>query len=135
MGYVGQSIFARLSGQSGVTSLVSNQIYGKSAPSHASFPYITFHKISEVRPHAMVRDPGIAEARIQVSTWSTDIAQADAIARQVRTALQDYKGSTGGIDIQRIFFDVEIELPSGIEPETVESIAHIAQDYIVWYTT
>ena len=134
MAYIGQGIFARLSQQTGLTTIVSNKIYPNIAPSNSTVPYVTYHKISEGRIHAMRVDPGLASARIQVSSWSTGKAQVDSMARQTRLALQDYGGTTGGVTIQRIFFDGETEI-SDLEPETVAPFYHIAQDYIVWYTT
>jgi len=131
MAEVEKGIYARLTGQSGVTNLVRTNIYPGIAPLNASFPYLTYFKVSGPRIHAMKSDPGLACPRIQVSTWSTSYSQLKAIALQVRTALQDFSGTTGGVTFQRIFFENEYDLPE-VDIKAKKIYHHIAQDYIAW---
>jgi len=132
MAEVEAGIFARLSGQAGVTNLVGKRIYGGIAPQDSTMPHITYFKVSEYQPHSMIVDSGPIRPRIQVDIWSTGYGQSKAIARAVRTALQDYSGTTGGITFQRIFFEDENELPE-IDPGTQAVTHHVAQDYFAWH--
>lgn len=132
MAEVEQGIFARLSGQAGVTNLVGKRIYTGTAPQGHNLPYITLFKVSEDRPHAMIIDPGIVRPRIQVSCWSTDYSNVKSISNAVRTALQDYSLTTGGITFQRILFEDETNLTE-IDPDTNKIIHHVAQDYFAWH--
>ncbi|MEO5366065.1 MAG: DUF3168 domain-containing protein [Magnetococcus sp. WYHC-3] len=131
-GMVEQGIYSRLTGQSTVTSLVSTKIFSGSAPQNVSLPYITFIKISNDIPHAMINDPNLTRPRIQLSCWSTDYAQVKSIADVARVALQDYALSTGGVTFGRIFFDNETDITE-TDPDTNKVIHHVAQDYLAWH--
>jgi len=133
MAEIEQGIYARLSGQSGVTNLVGTRIYPGVAPLNAAFPYLTYSKVSGIRIHAMESDPGLAHPRMRVSTWSTSYTQVKAIALQVRTALQDYSATTGGIPFQRIFFENEYDLPE-IDLGSKKITHQLVQDYIAWHS-
>ncbi len=133
MAEVEQGIYARLTGQSGVTNLISTRIYPGVAPLNATLPYIIYFKVSGPRVHAMKSDPGLAYPRIQVSTWSTSYSQSKAIALQIRTALQDFSGSTGGISFKRIFFENEYDLPE-VDLQANKTYHHITQDFIAWHS-
>jgi len=132
MAEIEQGIFARLSGQTGVTNLVDKKIYAGVAPQGVGLPYITFFKVSESQPHAMIGDPSILRPRIQVSCWSTDYSQIKSIASAIRTALQDYSATTGGITFQRILYEDETNITE-VDPDTNKIIYQVAQDYFAWH--
>ena len=117
---------------SGVSEYVGGRIFPNIAPLNASLPYLTYFKVSGVRIHAMGNDPGLARPRIQVSTWSTSYDQAESLSLEVKNTLQDFSGTTGGITINRIFFENEYDSPE-IDSYTNKIIYQIAQDYIAWH--
>ena len=132
MAEVEAGIFGRLSGQTALTNLVGTKIFPGMAPPRTAMPYITYFKVSDYRVHAMRGDPGLAGPRIQVDVWSTSFTQAKSISIQVRTALQDFSGSTGGVAFQRIFFEDENSFTE-MDLETDEPTYHISQDYFAWH--
>lgn len=134
---LGEALYSQLSGTSDLTDLVSTRIYPSVAAQCASLPYVIFFQISNMGHHAMNSDPNIQSPRWQVSTWSETYSNARAIAKEVKASLQDYTGTmggAGGVDVQRIFFENEIDY-TDVNPETKEITHHIAQDYIIWHST
>ncbi len=115
-----------------VPGYVANRIYPTISPKNAAFPYLVYFKVSDPSLHAMKNDLTIARPRVQVSTWSTSYSEAKAIALQIRIALQDFSGSTGGITFKRIFFDNEYDLPE-VDLKAKKIYHHIAQDFIAWH--
>lgn len=132
MAEVEQGIYARLTGQTGITDLVGTRIYPGVAPLNASFPYLIYLKTSGARIHAMKADPGLAWPHVQISSWSTSYSQVKAIALQVKTALRDFSGSTGKMTFQRIFFDNEGDT-ADVDLKTMSIKYQIIQDYTVWH--
>ena len=132
MASVGTAIYNRLNATAGVTAIISDRTYPLVLPQGTKLPACTYQQISGPRIHAMGSDPGLTSPRYQVNAWSTSYEQALSLANQLRLSLQDYSGSTGGFEIQRIFFDNEMEISS---VDKNEIVYHIAQDYIIWYST
>jgi hypothetical protein len=140
---LGKCVRAHLRAQAGITALVGSYgIYPKVIPQDASLPAITYQQVSRVPNHAMSADPKLQMYRLQLSCFSTSYSQAKAVAKQTLAALRDYKGSvsgllgdgTSGINVQRIFFDGEIDMMATV-PGTVSNVQHIVQDFLVWAST
>ena len=139
---LGEALYAHLAGTVNVSSHVATRIYPLVAPQGASLPFLTFQEISNLGVHAMSKDPKIRHPRYQVSIFANNYSSARAVAKEVKTALQDYQSDisgllgdgTSGVDVQRVFFENEIDLHA-IDPETAGGTYHIAQDYICWHTT
>jgi hypothetical protein len=133
-GSVGISIFNRLSASANLTNIIEDRIYPITVPQNSKLPAVVYQQVTGQRVHAMIRDPGLAYPRYQLTTLSTDYDQNYNIAKYTRQALQDYSGSTGGVTIQRAFFDNEYEFES-FDEESKLITYHIVQDYIIWWST
>lgn len=137
-----QGLYKHLSGTTVLTALTSDRIYPLIAPQGASVPFITYQQISNPKIHAMQADPSIWQPRFQLNSFADTYAGAKAVAKQVETALKDYKtvvsglfgDGTSGVDVQRIFAENEIDL-TDIDPDTMSATFHISQDFIIWHTT
>ena len=133
---LGESLYKELSGYASLVSLVGSEIYPVMIPIEAQLPCVSYRQISEVSNHAYVSDTILRKARYQVSSWSSEYSDAKAVAVQVRNKLQDFSGIMGttGVNVKRSFFDGEFDLDD-IDPESNAILYHIAQDYIIWYTS
>lgn len=134
-----EALYYKLSNTTAITEYTSNRIYPEIASQHANLPYITMHLISNVRGefHTMINDPLLYSPYVQLSLWSSGYPQARSMANSLRNTLKDFTGvmgGTGGITVQRCFWEDENEF-SEIEEQTNAPIFHIAQDYIIWHTT
>lgn len=131
---VGITIFNRLKSSANLTNIIDDRIYPVTIPQDATLPVVIYQQIGGSRVHAMIRDPGLAYPYYQVSILSTDYAQGYNVAKFTREALQDYSGSTGGVDVQRIFFDNEFEFENSDEKNKTITF-QIVQQYIIWWST
>jgi len=135
------AIYDRLRNFSALTTLLagSSNIYPLIIPQGSATPAVTYQQISNPGIHAMAADPNIRSPRFQVDSWSSAYSNVKAIAYQVQQALRDYSGSTQSVTIARIFYDNEVEMAevgtAGLKGQSKEITYHIAQDYIVWYST
>ena len=110
------SIWQILADDAGVGAQCADRIYPVQVPQNATFPCVTYSRVSANRWSAMGSDTGLVEKRIQVSSWGQTYAAANALAEAVRGALQRYRGTVDGVVIQDIFID-------GDGPETWEDDA------------
>jgi len=133
---LGEALYKQLTTATLTTHLGSTAIYPIVIEEKKGLPAVTYQEISETRVHAMGADPGLAYPRYQISCWSTAYPQVKAMADAVRSILQDFStklGGAAGMDIQRIFFENEVDLWD-VNPMTNKIIYHVAQDYIIWHS-
>ena len=92
------SLYSRLTTFAGLAALVSNRVYPLIMPQGATYPAVTYQRIStEPREVAMGADPGIARPRFQVTAWAETFAGAKAAGDQIRLALERWN-TTGIFD-------------------------------------
>lgn len=126
-----EGLYNHLSNHAGLTALVGTQIYPIVIPQGKTPPMVTFQKINGPRVHAMQQDAGMAYPRFQVSCWGMTYKSAKDVAAQVRAALQDFKGTMGGVGgvvVSGVFIEDENDL---YEPGT--QVYHVALDFIIWH--
>ena len=126
-----EAIYTYLSNHAGLTALVSTRIHPLIMPQSTVLPAVTFSKVSGPRVHAMQQDAGLAYPRFQVSCWGATYKSAKDVAAQVRAALQDFKGTMGGVGgvvVSGVFIQDENDL---YEPGT--QVYHIALDFVIWH--
>jgi len=129
MANIEKAVRSRLAAYSGLTDLVSTRIYPLQAPQNPTFPLVTFQVISTVRVHAMGSDTGDVASVVQVQAWDDTNSGARDVIEQVRGALQDYSGMSGGVTIQRAF--IENEYPRGYDLAT-KAFGWL-QQYRIWH--
>ncbi|MFA5376963.1 MAG: DUF3168 domain-containing protein [Dehalococcoidia bacterium] len=119
----------KLLSDSGVTALVGNRIYSGMAPEGAKDPFVVFFLVNIVPHHASGTDGTLKHRYYQFSAYSKAYDTAKAIASALCTCLQDFTGvmgGSGGVTIDRIFLD------NGLD-HSENGIAHISQDFEIWY--
>lgn len=134
---IGEALYSKLSTTTTLTALVSTKIYPMSAPQSAALPFVTYEESYGEWPHAMSRDPGITMKRMELTSWSTGYAQVHSIALQVRKALQDYSGTmggTGGVPVQRIFMEQEVDVQD-VDPTDQRVLYAVTQSFLIWHTS
>lgn len=103
------AIYARLSGYSALTTLLSasDAIYPVVAGQGASQPYLVYSVVDSQRTPAMGANVNPSDAFVEVAVVSSSAATTVSIAEQVKAALDRYAGTSGGTVVQHIFFDGE----------------------------
>ena len=127
------AVYAILTGDSDVSGLVGTRIYQHVAPQGTVQPLITFSRIGAQHESHMGGATGLANARIQVTSWDDTPEDAMTLAEHVRDALVPFKGSSGGAEISAVFLDGDStdfeQLTAGRE----NFVYNVSQEYTFWF--
>lgn len=137
MAHLEEGIYARLAAFAALTALVpAARITPAPLPEGQLLPAVTFQKLDGPRVAAMGDDPGLSYPRIQVTCYAKDasgksrLGNALDVAKQVRAALQRFRGTAGGVVFQDIYLEDERDL--GDEGELSPMRAY-AIDFVAWH--
>lgn len=126
-----EGVRKRLAASTGVGAQAGDRIYPLSLPQNPTLPAVTYQQISGESQVALGGVTGLARARVQVDSWARSYTAARDTAEQVRLALTDYQGSTGGVVVNAVFRDRETELFEGEGDQ--DRLYRVSQDYTFWY--
>jgi len=128
-----QSLYAELNAHAGLTDLIGSKVAKGVIDEEWTLPAIAFDRISRTPVHASGSDISLNETRYQISVFADGAASVDLVTAQVLDCLRDFTGQLGttGINVQRIFFDEQIEM---IEKDTITHgiTYHNALDFLIW---
>ncbi len=118
--------------------LVSNQVFVMKAPDNTKGDFIVIQKTDSTRWRSIKAPSGIAQANIQVDSYSNTFYTARDIASQVEVILDGFRGtvSYGGsipqdtIKIGGISLQNDIDL---IEQEEEDTLYRVSASYLVTY--
>lgn len=79
------------------------------APEAAILPLVVYQRIGTDRISAMGSDTGLALAEMQVTSWATTPKAARDVKEQVRGALQRWRGTVAGVEVQDSYLDLELD--------------------------
>jgi hypothetical protein len=106
------AIHARLSGRAELTALVGIRIFNTRVPVDTPAPYVRFQSLFGT-PIVSHTDPAQMDLTYQVEAWAASPAQAKAIRKEVRAALDNQTLSTSQIaqlDATRDDYDDAVDL-------------------------
>lgn len=101
---VGKAVYAKLSGNAGVTAICSTRIFPEIATQEAAYPFVTY-TVDTTRP-TDTKD-GVSPldvVTVSIMSFANTNAQAQDLAEAVRTALDRQSGTMGGVNVQSIRF-------------------------------
>lgn len=98
-------IYAALSTDGLVRSLVSARIYPEFAPQGTALPYITFQEIDGVPVRSHSGYSGSTASRVQVDVFADNMDSLGDVFRAVRLALTDRSFTHAGVVTQQISLD------------------------------
>lgn len=124
------ALFTRLSTFAGLTALVSTRVYPGVAPQNAALPFVTYRRVSAVRPWGMGSDAGIVMARVQLDTFALSYAAARSVAEQVRGALQRWRDEAAAVPVLDCTIEGETDL---YEPDATPPLFHAVTDVMLTY--
>lgn len=104
---VEKAIKALLDADTGVGDECGDRIYPSLLPEDETLPAISYFRVSTVRDPKMGADSLVVQARIQVDCHASSYSAAKDLRDAVRTAVQRYSGTVGGVTIQQIFIEGE----------------------------
>lgn len=126
---INEALWTRLTGVSGLSALVSARVYPGYAPQNATRPFVTYFLVTRTHYTSHDGSSGAARSRYQFSAWSDNYLEAEAVAEQIRLALQGYAGTIDSCVIGAV-------LPAGDGPITYDEETELYQvpvDYYVIY--
>lgn len=125
-----------------IQTLIEDRIYPLVAPQKASFPRVTYQRISTEYDEHTLGPSGLVRSIIQIDTWSKGAKQAATLAELIRRALHGHQGRVTmgeGSDAESIYLNaVLVENQQALyEPPQDGSdrgIHRISTDYLVWFS-
>jgi hypothetical protein len=94
-------LYARLTSQTAVSSLVGSRVYPLLAPAGTPMPLVIYQRTAVERPQSLTGNVGNPVVTLQLTTYGTSYTSVKNIARQVRLALDGWTGTTASVTIQR----------------------------------
>jgi len=96
-----EGIVLRLKAHTGLKALIVERIHPLKLPQSVTLPAVTYQRIST--PREITHDQGndasdggeLAMPRFQFTAWAETFASAKAVSKQIRKALNGYKGTLG----------------------------------------
>ncbi len=97
-------LLALIEGDAGVQSVVGRADFAAwgHAPDLDVLPRVVLHHISEVPDQVQSGPTALMQSRVQIDIWAETYAQAVALAKAVRAAVDGYSGGV----IERVIADV-----------------------------
>jgi len=100
---IGSQLKSALSGNSGITNLVSARIYPVQLPQTPTYEAITYLRVSNSGQNGTSTR---RESRWQIDCWAQTYAEAHVLARAVKTALEEYHDGSG-IEYARVVNELD----------------------------
>lgn len=125
-----EAVFAILNAHEGIQALVGNgdspetyRIYPILMPQDSAVPTLTFVRVSDERQLTMADSGGngVVRDRIRVTSWAKTLAETQALAEQVRLAM----------DAATTFDALQVFETDESESDTL--LYSTVSDYSVWY--
>ncbi len=91
--------------QAGLTALVETRIFPDYFPQTEQLPAVAYTLEDDSSRQTQQGPSGMREAIYQINTWADTRREAMAVAREVRSALDGYRGAFKDIPISGIFLD------------------------------
>lgn len=129
MGTIDTALWKRLKDHAGLKELVGSRIYSPPIPQNATYPLVTYQEIDRMPIHVFGSTAGVVEIRYQLDSWATTLAGAKLVAAQVEAALDNWHGTSDGIDINISLLESGQSSPY----QDVEGIHRYIQDFIIEY--
>lgn len=117
-----------LTAHAGLSALIGDRLYPMRLPEGVTFPAMTYQRISTPRMRSHSGPSGLASPRFQYDCWDVTYAGAGAVARELRLALDGYRGGMGQIETFANFLEDERD---DFDPATDQF--RVIVDAIVWH--
>jgi len=100
------ALYQRLVAFVDLSALIGNRVYPVSLPENVTLPALTLSKVSGNFDHLFGADSALVNARYTLLAHSeVSPAQAKAVAKQARLAVQRYRGTLDATVVQDIFIE------------------------------
>ncbi len=136
MATIEEAVNAVLLATPGVTAIVgastAARIYPLRIPQDAPRPAIAYQKISSPKQMSHSGSSNLARTRLQITCQGETYTSVKALAAAVRTALIGYRGTVGGVRIDGILIDDDLD--GDIEILANEILPYVQLDAVIWHS-
>jgi hypothetical protein len=94
---LGQEVYGRLVGDTGVTDLVGGRVYPLLLPQVATMPAISYQRISNTQ---QLGSTPLRRSRYQIDCWGATYSAADTVAEAVKACMEE--ASFGGVKMAEV---------------------------------
>lgn len=123
-------LFAYLSGQSNINTVVGNRIYPSVLPQEPVLPAIVYSNIGGVPIALQNAKPVLERTRFQIDCYALSAREAKNLANEVRQSLESYVGAMGLLNVQAVFV-----IEHGMSDfDDVPNDFRIISEYEIWHT-
>jgi hypothetical protein len=84
-----------------VAGLIGTRWYPDTLPENPIYPAVVYQQISQVTIGSHTETANLAQTRLQLTLWCNTFDQAITLRNAIRTVLNDYRGSSSGVRIDR----------------------------------
>lgn len=132
MSSIDESLVTILQASAAVTALAGERIYPLRALQTAQQPLVIYQRISATREHSHDGPSGLARQRFQFRCVAGGYGQARQLADAVRGALDGYQGTVGGVRIDGIVIQNELDTEdAALDAEATTT--SVLMDFFVWH--
>lgn len=128
MADVEEAVYAILVGDAEVSALVGTRVYPQVIPQDAALPAVAYSRISARRVKSHSGPSRLARPRVQVTCSAKTYGAAKALAAAARGALDGFKGTAAGLDVQGAWLDND-----GDEYGDDGELRSVRMDFMIWH--
>jgi hypothetical protein len=132
MASIDESLVSILAVSTAVTAICGQRIYPLYARQTAPKPLVIYQRISSVREHSHDGPSGLARPRFQFRCVANSFSEARGLADAVRGALDGYQGTVGGVRIDAILFENELDADD-VALDAEATAYSVLMDFFVWH--
>lgn len=100
----GAALYDRLTGHAGTAALIGTRCYRLRMPDNPTMPAVVMQRVSGTGQQGTSE---VRQGRWQLSCWAITSAGAEALATQVRTALEEWSGGSSEIKMVTVVSELE----------------------------
>lgn len=113
--------------------MVGSRVFSVIADQGAAYPFIVLQEISNTKVAFMEGESGLADARIQISCWSTSCKDSQLIGDKVRLAISGFTGTMGTTTVQDCYFDTSRDVIDPSPELSSRRIFGCVQEYVIGF--
>lgn len=128
-----EAVYSLLASVPAVVALADGRVSPGSRPQGEPLPAVTYLIASRWGGRHWGGTTGIKETRVQVSAWSLQEAEAEALGVAIHDRLIDYHGRVGEVQIEDCGLANEVDLPERPADGADDHIYRVSLDFIITY--
>lgn len=122
-----ESAYSILTGHAGLSALVGTRVEPAPRSQAGALPSISYSRVSTLPVHTHSGAVGLRRARLQFDVWGATALSAQAVAQELVTALDHYRGTVGGVRI-----DAALQANDLMENDAEDATFRRILDFQIW---